>query len=61
MKSEITINVNANLCVDQRTAETCLKLVETYMNSTGSTLLCEKAKDGGILLFFKKYRDKNEQ
>lgn len=45
-KTEITIDVKANLNVDRRTAETCLRLVEMYCNSSGVTIIPNRNTDG---------------
>ena len=43
---EITIDVKANLNVDRRTAETCLRLVEMYCNSSGVTIIPNRMTGG---------------
>ena len=44
--TDITIDVKANLNVDRRTAETCLRLVEMYCNSSGVTIIPNRKMDG---------------
>ena len=44
--TDITIDVKANLNVDRRTAETCLRLVEMYCNSSGVTIIPNRTTDG---------------
>ena len=43
--NEITIDVKANLQVDRSTAETCLKLVEMFVNDTGINVVATKTGD----------------
>lgn len=40
--AELTIGVNAKLCVDRDTAELCLKLVEIYANANNVQIMGEK-------------------
>lgn len=49
--NEITIDVNANLTVDRLTAETCLKLLELYINQTDAMIVVDRLNDGS-----KRYR-----
>ena len=44
--SEITIDVKANLNVDRRTAETCLRLVEIFCNATTTNVIGHRGEDG---------------
>ena len=44
--TDITIDVKASLNVDRRTAETCLRLVEMYCNSSGVTIIPNRKMDG---------------
>ena len=46
VKNELTIDVKANLNIDRRTAETCLRLVEMYCNSSGVTIIPNRKMDG---------------
>ena len=43
---ELTVDVR--LSIDEKTAITCLKLVELYVNQTGADIIGEKANDGSI-------------
>ena len=45
-KNEPTIDVKANLNVDRRTAETCLRLVEIYCNQNGVTVIPNRNMNG---------------
>lgn len=55
MKSqELTVNVNCDLTVTKETAETCLKLVELFVNSHENLNVCGNRKvDGSVSLYFK--------
>ena len=44
--TDITIDVKANLNVDRRTAETCLKLVEIFCNATRTGVIGHMDEDG---------------
>lgn len=46
--NEITVDIKANLIGDQKTAETCLKLVELYINETGSTIIYHRGENGEL-------------
>lgn len=50
-KNEIQIDVNCNLCVNRNTAETCLKLVEFYVNSNANTLVQGTKNNDGTYSF----------
>ena len=43
---DITIDVKANLTVDRRTAETCLRLVEIYVNANSVMIEGHRKEDG---------------
>ena len=43
--TDITIDVKANLNVDRRTAETCLKLVEIFCNANGIDVIGHRNED----------------
>lgn len=49
---DITVEVKANINVDETTAEACLKLVELYINQNGVDLIGETKVDGTIGLVF---------
>lgn len=44
--TDITIDVKANLNVDRRTAETCLRLVEIFCNATRTGVIGHMDEDG---------------
>ena len=44
--TDITIDVKANLNVDRRTAETCLRLVEIFCNTNRIGVIGHLDKDG---------------
>lgn len=51
---DLTINVNCDLTVTKETAETCLKLVELYVNSHENLNVCGKRNDDeSVSLYFK--------
>ena len=51
---ELAINVKCDLTVTKETAETCLKLVELYVNSRKNLNVFGKRNDDGSLsLYFK--------
>ena len=45
-KSELTVTINAKLDVDRKTAETCLRLVEAFVNANSVDLICHKQENG---------------
>lgn len=51
---ELTVNVNCDLTVSKETAETCLKLVELYVNSHENlNVFGKRNDDGSVSLYFK--------
>ena len=44
--NEVTIEVKANLSISKETAETCLKLVEMYINQNSVCIIGNKMDDG---------------
>ena len=48
--SELTVTINAKLDVDKKTAETCLRLVEAYVNANGVRLMCSHEENGEVSL-----------
>lgn len=44
--SDFTVKVKAKLEVDRKTAETCLRLVETFCNTNGVTIIPNRKMDG---------------
>lgn len=47
----ITVDVNCRLCVSRDTAETCLKLVEMFINSNSSFGIHDVENDDGSITF----------
>ena len=53
-QQELTVNVSCDLTVTKETAETCLKLVELYVNSHKNLNVFRKRNDdGSVSLYFK--------
>ena len=50
--TDITIDVTANINVDGRTAEACLKLVEIFCNARGLGVASRKDNKGGLIFEF---------
>lgn len=48
MTDGIEIPVNIKMCVDESTAEGCLKIVEMYVNSTGRNVIADKRESGEV-------------
>ena len=48
-KSELTVTINAKLDVDRKTAETCLRLVEAFVNANPVDLMCHKRENGELV------------
>lgn len=46
--NELTVTINAKLDVDRKTAETCLRLVEAYVNANGVDLICTRHENGEL-------------
>ena len=51
-QSAITVDVDCRLCVSRDTAETCLKLVEMFINSNGSFGIHDVENDDGTVSFY---------
>ena len=52
--SDLTIDINAKMCVDRNTAELCLKMVEIFCNANKVTVIAEKDPyhGGGDVRFY---------
>lgn len=50
---EITVEVKAELKVDRKTAETCLKLVELYVNQNKTDIIGTRHEDGTLSFEYK--------
>lgn len=44
--SQLTVTINAKLDVDRKTAETCLRLVEAYVNANSVMVEVHRKEDG---------------
>lgn len=51
-KSELTVTINAKLDVDRKTAETCLRLVEAYVNANNVFIMCNKSPNGEVSFWY---------
>lgn len=49
---EAVVEVKASITVAKNTAEACLKLVEIYVNQTGSDIIGKRKRDGTIEFVF---------
>ena len=49
---EAVVEVKASITVAKNTAEACLKLVEIYVNQTGSDIIGERKRYGTIEFVF---------
>ena len=45
---ELTVTINAKLDVDRRTAETCLRLVEAYVNANHVLIVVDREPNGEV-------------
>lgn len=48
----MTVELKANVTVDKATAETCLKLVEMYVNQSHNNVICHTNEDGSVAFEF---------
>ena len=46
--SKLTVTINAKLDVDRKTAETCLRLVEAFVNANPVDLICHRRENGEL-------------
>ena len=53
--SELTVTINAKLDVDQKTAETCLRLVEAFVNAHSQVRVMCDCQENGELRFYYDY------
>ena len=44
----VVVEVKAKMTVDRATAETCLKMVELYVNSSGVNVMVDKLESGEL-------------
>lgn len=52
--TEITVDVKAKLSVDRKTAETCLRLLEIYVNENDVEIFGNRKEDGTVEFEFEK-------
>lgn len=53
MKPQLTVTINARLDVDRNTAETCLRLVEAYVNGHHPVKIeCQQQENGELKFQF---------
>ena len=51
MKNELFIDVSVNICVDEKSARKCLRIVEMYLDGNKDKwLVARTAEDGGTRL-----------
>lgn len=50
--SELTVTINAKLDVDKKTAETCLRLVEAFVNANGVNIMCDREENGELHFYY---------
>lgn len=55
--NDVTVSINCNISVSRETAETCLKLVQSYVNETGVNVLCEKLQSGELRFNFEEVKN----
>ena len=51
-KSELAVTINAKLDVDRKTAETCLRLVEAYVNANNVYIMCRTDPNGEVSYWY---------
>ena len=47
-RTELTVTINAKLDVDRKTAETCLRLVEAFVNANDVDILAVREPSGEL-------------
>ena len=52
MAKALEIEVKAKMTVDRATAETCLKMVELYVNSNGVNVMVDKLESGELKFYY---------
>ena len=48
----VVVEVKAKMTVDRATAETCLKMVELYVNSSGVNVMVDKLENGELKFYY---------
>ena len=49
---DLTLEVKAKLTVDRSTAESCLKMVELYVNNNGVNLMVDRLENGELKFYY---------
>ena len=49
---DLTLEVKAKLTIDRATAETCLKMVELYANSSGVNVMADRLENGELKFYY---------
>lgn len=52
IQTDMNVNVNIRMCPDHSTAESCLKIVELYLNATGKKIGIHRKYNGEIRLTY---------
>ena len=52
MAKALEIEVKAKMTVDRATAETCLKMVELYVNSSGVNVMVDRLENGELKFYY---------
>lgn len=60
MKNELSVDVSVNICVDKKTAEKCLRLVELYLDGHKDEWILAKTGEDGCTRFEIESRKKHE-
>ena len=48
----VVVEVKAKMTVDRATAETCLKMVELYVNSSGVNVMADRLENGELKFYY---------
>ena len=49
---DLTFEVKAKLTIDRATAETCLKMVELYVNNNGANVMVDRLENGELKFYY---------
>ena len=52
MAKALEVEVKAKMTVDRATAETCLKMVELYVNNNGVNVMVDKLENGELKFYY---------
>lgn len=50
--TELKVTIKAKFDVDKKTAETCLRLVEMYVNANNVYIMCNKSPNGEVSYWY---------